>query len=106
MGAYKVLIRTERGDELKPEYFETEAHAVEWSVSQLAKTGHNYQVVNLKQDPNWVKEAVEKKRAKEERSIEKKVEAIIKYFEDQPEELTELLFERENLRVKYPDGEV
>lgn len=111
MGQYKIHITKENGEKLKPEIFETQQHAIDWSVEQRIKTGHNYFLEDLSQDPEWFRENAIKQIIKEEISnegitLEKKVEAILQYIEEEPDMLAEIMLKRIAIKEKYPTTKV
>lgn len=100
--SYKVHITDEFGNKLKPELFLLEQDAINWSVSQQAKTGHNYFIEDLKLDPDWLLETARRKRLAEYPTIQECVEALLEEIEGRPEKITELMMKRAEIKEKYP----
>lgn len=107
MGQYRIKITKDTGEELKPEIFELQQHAVDWALAEHQRTGYNYFLEDLSEDPEWFYQNAIEKINKEEIqdagiTLKDKVEALILYFEDQPERLTEIMMKRLPIKEKYP----
>ena len=97
------IFKTLNGEFIGRELFNDDSHALSWISIEKAKTGLHYELVDLKQDPEWVEKDIQQKREKEYPSINEVVEALIEAIaENKPQKLNQIQAQRQAIKNKYP----